>query len=85
MGSFIKLPPDIIAYMPICKFITSKNRFNDVPNVNAVSAGEMPAAQELITVFRSFQGLLASYSSLISYDGDRMKKTIEAFVETDRG
>lgn len=85
MGSFIKLPSDIINYAPIYQFKCSKNKFENVPDVTGENAEEMPAAQELLAVYRSFQDVLQSYASLISYDGERMTKIVKAFVETDRG
>ena len=79
----IKLPTDIINQLPIIVFQTSNEKFNEVNAPTGTNTENMPAAQELLSIFKSFQSMLNDYSSLVSYDGDRMKKVVETFVQKD--
>lgn len=86
MASFpnlIQLPSDIINLIQISAFQTSNAKFSEVKAPTGSNTEDMPAAQEILSLFSSFQGLLNEYSSLITYDGGRMKKVVETFVQTD--
>lgn len=86
MASFstlIKLPTDILNMMPIIMFQTSNSKLSELKAPTGANTEDMPAAREILSLFSQFQSVLNSYSSLITYDGDRMKKVVEAFVKTD--
>lgn len=87
MASFsnlIQLPSDIINLVQISAFQTSNAKFNEVKAPTGSNTEDMPAAQEILSLFSSFQGMLNEYSSLISYDGERMTKIVNTFVQKDK-
>ena len=84
MQDFIKLSSEIISMMPVYTFVATKEKLVGIQAPTGANTEDMPAAREILALFAQFQDILESYSELIGYDGERMKKIISAFVETDK-
>ena len=85
MNDFIKLPSDIKNMYPVIKFQHSAAKLEEVTAPTGNKTEQMPAAQELLAVFKEFQEVLEDYTELVAYDGNRMKKVVQAFIQTDQG
>lgn len=79
----IKLSDDILALTPVVSFATSKNGLEGISAPTGSGTEGMPAAQELIALFKEFQVVLDSYSFLIDHDSKRIAKIVDGFVRSD--
>ncbi len=80
----IKLSDTILSFLPVASFAASKSELTGINAPTGSDSEGMSALQSFLSVFGEFQNVLTSYSDLIDYDSERIKKIIIGFIISDR-
>ena len=79
----IKIPDDFLSFAPIYKFSDSRKGLSEFDMPSGTDTDGMQAAKSLLSLYRDLSDVIRSYSVLIEYDGERIRRIVDSFVQYD--
>lgn len=80
----IKLSDNVLRLEPVKKLLASEKSLTEVQAPTGDQAEGMPAVQEILALFREYQGILKGYADLIHFDSERTATIIKGFIISDQ-